>query len=293
MYCAVETKQNGARTSYKLAAVKPSGFRSGIIIKNVEKELRRYLLGQLDEAEQERIELQLLTDPAFAEEFDTVVDELTDQYIRDELADDERKRAEKYFLNTPERQQKLEFATELLSHASAERGERAERVQVANVRPIVKPAAPGLLDQFRAFWRRPSLAYGGLSAAVLLVVAGLVFYLLSFNNSSGYVPVELPLNSSNRAESAAPARVQLPGAGLKASLTLPEQAKEAKGLRVKLVDENGVERDLTIDGRTDQTIAVTIPAAWLSRGSYAIQLSMVKPDGSEERVRGSYNFVVE
>ena len=258
----------------------------------MQNEVRRYLLGQLEEAEQERIELRLLTDSSFGEEFDSAVDDLTDQYVNNELTDDERKRAEEYFLNTPERQQKLEFATELLSRASAERGERAERSQVATVRPIVKPAAPSLLDQVRAFWRRPSYAHVGLSAAVLLVVAGLVFFVLSFNNSPSYVPLDLAVNNSNRAEStAAPARVQL--ADLKVKLTLPEQAKEAKAFRVKLVDENGVERDLTIDERTDQTITVTILAGWLSRGSYVVQLSMMKPDGSEERVRGSYNFVVE
>src|SRR5215211_5138670 len=140
MYCAIETKQNGARTSYRVAAVTSAVFRSGIIVKNVQKEVRRYLLGQLEEAEQERIELRLLTDSSFAEEFDTVVDELTDQYVTNELMDDERKRVEKYFLNTPERQQKLEFATELITRASAERGQRAERTQVATVRPIAEQA---------------------------------------------------------------------------------------------------------------------------------------------------------
>lgn len=251
--------------------------------------MRRYLLGQLDEAEQERIELQLLTDPSFTEEFDTLVDELTDQYVRNELTDDERKRAEKYFLNTPERQQKLEFAKELLSHADAERGEGA---QMATVRPIAEQGPPSLLDQLRAFWRRPSFAHVGLSAAMVLVVAGLIFFLWSFNNSSGYVPLDLALNNSNRAEGTVPARVRL-GADLKVNLLLPEQAKEAKDVRLKLVDENEVARDLTIDERKDQTVTVAIPAAWLSRGSYVIQFSLVKPDGSEERVRGSYNFVVE
>jgi len=258
----------------------------------VQNEVRRYLLGQLEQAEQERIELRLLTDPAFGEEFDTIADDLTDQYVRKELPDDERKRADKHFLNTPERQRKLEFATELLGHADAERGERAERSQVANVRPIVE-TAPSLLDQIRAFWRRPSYSHLALSAAVLLVVAGLVFFLLSFGNSSPYVSLDLALSNSNRNESTAPAPVKLAGGGLKVNLTIPEQAKEAKDYRVKLVDENEVERDLTIDERTDQTIAVTIPAAWLSSGSYVIQLTMVKPDGNEERVRGSYNFVVE
>jgi methionine-rich copper-binding protein CopC len=255
----------------------------------VQKEVRRYLLGQLEEAEQERIELQLLTDSSFGEEFDTVVDELTDQYVRDELTDDERKRAEKYFLNTPVRQQKLEFAKELLSHADAELHQGAE---MATVRPVAEQAPPSLLDQIRAFWRRPSFAHLGLSAALVLVVAGLVFFLLSFGNSE-YVSVDLALNNSNRSESTAPAPVQLAGAGLKVNLTIPEEAKNAKDYRVKLVDENGVERDLTIDERKDQTITVTIPATLLNHGSYVIQLSMVKPDGGEERIRGSYNFVVE
>ena len=257
----------------------------------MQNEVRRYLLGQLEEAEQERIELQLLADSSFGEEFDTVVDELTDQYVRDELTDDERKRAEKYFLNTPVRQQKLEFAKELLSQAEAERGESA---QMATVRPIAQPATPSLLDQIRAFWRRPSYAHVGLSAAVLLVVAGLVFFLLSFGNSSSqYTAINVPLSNSDRAQSIAPVSAQVAGAGLELDLPLPAQAKDAKDFRLKLVDENGVERDLTTAERTDQKIKVRIPAAWLSRGSYVIQLSMVKPNGSVERVRGSYNFVVE
>jgi len=256
----------------------------------VQNEVRRYLLGQLEEAEQERIELHLLTDPSFGEEFDTIVDELTDQYARDELTDDERKRAEKHFLTTPERRQKLEFATELLSHAEAERGESS---QLSTVRPIVPPATPSFLDQIRAFWRPLTFAHGALAAAVLLVVAGLIFFFLSFGGSTEYTALNVPLSSSDRAESAAPVSAQLAGAGLELNLPIPEQAKDAKDFRLKLVDENGVERDLTIADRTDQTIKVRIPADWLSRGSYVIQLSMVKPDGSTERVRGSYNFVVE
>ncbi|HEX7774295.1 MAG TPA: hypothetical protein VF435_17850 [Pyrinomonadaceae bacterium] len=257
----------------------------------MQNEVRRYLLGELEGAEQERIELRLLTDPAFGEEFDTIVDELTDQYVRDELTDNERKRAEKHFLSTPERQKKLEFATELLSHADAERGERAERSQ-ATVRPIVAPATPSLLDQIRAFWTRPSYSHLALAAAILLVVAGLVFFLLSFGKSTEYMVLNVPLSSSDRAESVAPVSAQLAGAGLELNLPIPEQAKDAKDLSLKLIDENGVERNLTIAERTDQVIKVRIPADWLSRGSYVIQLSKIKPDGSLERVRGSYNFVV-
>ena len=48
------------------------------ITKDQENEIRRYLFGQLPEADEESLELRLLTDPAFVEEFDTIVDEVTE-----------------------------------------------------------------------------------------------------------------------------------------------------------------------------------------------------------------------
>ncbi len=105
--------------------------------------------------------------------------------------------------------------------------------------------------------------------------------------------LNVPLSISDRAESVAPVSAQLAGAGLELNLPIPDQAKDARELRLRLIDENGVERDLTLAERTDQAMKVRIPADWLSRGSYVIQLSRVKDDGSTERVRGSYNFVIE
>src|ERR1051325_7194772 len=136
------------------------------------------------------------------------------------------------FLTTPERRRKLEFATELLSHAEAERGASS---QLTTVRPIVPPPTPGLLDWFRAFWK-PTFAHGALAAAVLLVVAGLIFFFFSFGGSSEYTALNVPLSSSDRAESAAPVSAQLTGAGLELNLPIPEQAKDAKDFRLKLVD---------------------------------------------------------
>ncbi len=54
-----------------------------IIITEEKNEVRLYLLGQMGEAEEERVELRLLTDPSFGEDFDTVVDEITDKYVGD------------------------------------------------------------------------------------------------------------------------------------------------------------------------------------------------------------------
>jgi hypothetical protein len=74
-------------------AIDSSGDVGGcIIIKEDKIELRRYLLGQLVDADEERLELRLLTDPAFGKNFDAVVDEITDQYAGNELPGEERKR---------------------------------------------------------------------------------------------------------------------------------------------------------------------------------------------------------
>ena len=228
----------------------------------------------------------MLTDPSYAEEFDTIVDELTDQYVNDELTDDERQRVEKYFLNTPERQQKLEFATELLSHAEAERGERLERSTVVE-------REPSWLEQFRAFWRKQSFAYAALTAVALIVVAGVTFSVLQTGNRAAYTVVNPPLSTSNRAEGSTPLRLKLPESGLKINLAVPQDASNAKDFRVRLLDGSGAIRDLTIDERKDQTITVSVPASSLTRGSYAIQLFEVKADGTEQRVRGSYRFDLE
>ena len=59
----------------------------------------------------ERFELRLLTDPAFGEEFDTIVDEITDEYVGNELQGEERKRLNS-ILRSTERQNKGEIRAE-------------------------------------------------------------------------------------------------------------------------------------------------------------------------------------
>ena len=48
--------------------------------------LREYLLSQLTEAEAEQVELRLLTDSGFGEEYDLVVNEITDDYVAGKFA---------------------------------------------------------------------------------------------------------------------------------------------------------------------------------------------------------------
>lgn len=75
--------------------------------------VRRYLLQQLSEPEQQAFELRLLSEDELSEELEIVEDELIDEYIGDELSRDERASFEDTFLAHPGRQRKLEAAQAL------------------------------------------------------------------------------------------------------------------------------------------------------------------------------------
>lgn len=64
------------------------------------------------------MEIRLLSDPVYGEEFDVVVDEITDQYVAGELKGEERDRVEKYFLKSGRRRAKLKYAAALKTYQS-------------------------------------------------------------------------------------------------------------------------------------------------------------------------------
>lgn len=72
--------------------------------------LVRYLLGELNEPEQESIESHYFSDAGFFEQLLIVEDELIDAYVCGELNSEQRERFEDYFLQSPERREKVEFA---------------------------------------------------------------------------------------------------------------------------------------------------------------------------------------
>ena len=55
----------------------------------------------------------MLSDPVYIEEFDVVVDELTDQYVAGEVQDAEREQMERHFFASPVRREKLRIAAAL------------------------------------------------------------------------------------------------------------------------------------------------------------------------------------
>ncbi len=258
-----------------------------IIINEDKNAVRRYLLGQLAEADEEKLELRLLTDSSFGEEFDTVVDEIADQCAGNEFEGEERKLVEQHFLKSAERQQKVDFARELLQRAASERGDR---------RAVVE-AEPGFIERVLAFWRNQSFALRtAATIATIVIVAGIV-YQITRRDPGGpgtLASISLTISTSDRASGSEVKSVKLePGnTGVRIDLVLPDQVVQAQNYRVELIDDQQRSRNLPIRERTDESLIVEIPANEMTRGTYLIQLHVINPGGSEQRVRGHYSFSV-
>jgi CHAT domain-containing protein len=86
-----------------------------------QSQLKKYLLGQLSELDEEQVELRLLTDPDYAEEFDIIVNELIDQYVDEELSVQEVQQMGQHFFKARGRRDKLRVALALKQYQAKKR----------------------------------------------------------------------------------------------------------------------------------------------------------------------------
>ena len=259
----------------------------------MKNDVRRYLLGQLTEADEERLELRLLTEPAFIEEFDTLVDEITDQYVSDELPASERERVEKYFLTARQRRQNANFASTLINHAATSR--KTKIAPVVEIAPRLPK--PGWWERLWAFWTPQNAALRvALTTAVVVIVVGLAF--LSLRPDSGpqnFASVELRGSSSDRAEGPQSERLKLAADtdAVRILLHLPEQTTQYANYRVELVTQDNTRRFLEVGEPNPRTVTALVPADMLPRGRYVLYVFGVKPDGTEERLSDTYFLTIE
>ena len=125
----------------------------------------QYLLGELPENEQIQIEDRAFQDPAVTEEILAVEQDLIDEYVREGLTSDQRRRFESHFLGSAERRNKVKFARTLdivLSDSIKDKS--------ASIREAAPNVSKG--TGFWSFLTRPAFAYSFAAAALLLVLFG-------------------------------------------------------------------------------------------------------------------------
>jgi methionine-rich copper-binding protein CopC len=103
----------------------------------------------------------------------------------------------------------------------------------------------------------------------------------------------LAMSSPNRADNAIVPKIPLPPSALKTVLRLPAGATPETNYRSRLLTGDGTSTIIEIAERDEQTVTLVIPAAQLKRGSYAIKLLSISPDGTEQPLNGSYFFDIE
>jgi hypothetical protein len=242
-----------------------------------------YLLGELPELDAEQFEEQLFAQHEWpVADLDAAEEELIDAYIRNELTPERQHRFTDKYLTTDARRERVLLARSFL------------RV-VCSAEP--KSLKDRLTERFAGFWKAP-IATPRFATAALLVIAAvsaLVWFVLRPRPPQSFAYLNLTIATETRSESAPKPKVTLPLGkdALRISLTLPAPAPTGAAYRVQWENVHAPLGDLQIESHDEKSVSVVIPAAKLSRGLYALKLYRKNPDGSEQRLNGSYIFVVE
>jgi hypothetical protein len=252
----------------------------------------------LGEAEEEGLELRLMSDRAFHEEFDIVVDEIAARYVAGQFEGEEKERVERYFLRSPERQRKVKFMFELHHQMALSSGELAAdnsaRSAPDDAPRVVVHDKPGLWDRVRSLWTNWPVAVRAATVfATVAIVAGVLF-IRSMNVAPSFVAVELAMTSADRSAGAETPKVSLPSGTdeLRIKLKLPMPPLTAKSYRATIRGERHAQAVLRITEQTSDSVTVVMPAQELFPGTYVIDLVAVN-DGAEQPLRGAYVFKIE
>lgn len=229
------------------------------------------------------MELRLLSDAAFGEEFDIIVDEIATLYLRGQLPAEEKKQVEQYFLRSPERRTRVQFICELLRQID----QKPEPVSP------VKNNSSNVWQRFSSFWTgQPSAFRPALALTMIVMVVGLICFAVLFNSKPTYMSFVLSMTTSERSVGTETRKIHLENGvdGLRIKLNLP--TPRAQQYRVSLRGEKVSLPQLTIETQDAESITVIVPADQITEGVYAIELVEVN-DGKEKPLRGEYVFAVD
>jgi hypothetical protein len=247
-----------------------------------------YLLQELPEEEMEQFEDDCFAQESWPSEINLAEEDLIDAYLRDELTREQRQRFEQHYLTTEARQERVLMAAALLRHVD-------ERQAAAQTPVDAEPQVQGWSGRFRDFWNNQGWALPAVAAlTVVAIIAGAWWaYRPRTPSPRTLATLTLTISNSNRGGGAQAGKVSLPLSALKISLMLPEQLPPAAGYRVEMENDNGETKSLEIAGQDTQSVSVVIPGEQLPRGQYALKLFATSADKTEQRIPGSYLFIVE
>ena len=241
--------------------------------------IRQYLLGQLTGESLNEFEHRLFTDEGLFDQVLVTEDELIESSIAGELGQDEAEWFAKYFLITPEREQRLQFRKTLQRVTKAEKHAR-----------LLNPPSPQRLP-----WPPSWMSWAVTTVAAMIIIAAAIQIVRSPQNILAEVTLT-PGASERGPGGQATSRITLlpQHLSLKLHLTLPQPPIPAKDYRIEMLSSD-VDKSKTLRplSHSEQSVEVVVPASDLARGAYAFNVFAIKADGTEQRIPGTYLLRVD
>lgn len=204
------------------------GGRSSALISETDSLIKRFLLGELPDDERVALEERFIKEDGFYNEVLAIQEELADTCVNGDLSPKERAQLEDYFMRSPRRQKRIEFAAAL-----------SQALVQPTQRELTASAAPWWRTWFVPF--RPRLAWAATAAAIAFLLISSWLWMqnrhLSNRVEKAQVEKDSLLHQSSVSENAAAqkareledqiAALKAEGGDLKASIELKEKELEA------------------------------------------------------------------
>ena len=238
--------------------------------------LRNFLLDRVDESQREQIEDSFLVDAETRELVLILEQELTEDYLEENLTSEDKERFLARYAQTAEQLQQLRIAKSLKRYA----------IKQAAPADVPKNSVVQQLKSRPMFLALLAVAIVVLVASVWLITRsqgnGLAAELLRLNSSAGAneIPAQtLELKPVSVRGDGAQVDVRREAGVVELRLTPLQQYPKYKA-RLRQVDGDEWFTIPDLQGRSDHGyfIPVRIPAYLLQRGSYKLELSSAEPD---------------
>jgi hypothetical protein len=260
--------------------------------------MKRYLLGELVESEQQALEGRLMASDDYFEQLLIAEDDLVDEYLRGTLSAREKQRFNDHFLCTPERRHKLSFSRSLQKYVAAYAESR---------RTVWR--WPGLLTLQGLPHRILEWSLAGTLSLIVLGGSWLTFRIqrleqlleqASQQAAAGGQPQEammaFPLTPGLVRGMQGMQKVALPAGADWVQLQLDLGTGEYNRYQAVLQNVEGEQiwsqnTPKVKVGRDSELVVLTLPAGLLPRGYYILKLSGMGAGGAFEEV-ARYSFSV-
>jgi len=271
--------------------------------------IRRYLLGDLGEGEQESVEERFITDRDFKELALIVEDELVQDYLSGQLSAPEKAAFVRHFLSTPQQHRKVHLAGALRRYMAA------AGAPALATEPSIEVRSPGFRSETsrRPPWRTPSVLVPASLALLLAIVLGLGWLagtrqrgeeladsrqeIERLNQQPAFDDPSWAVLSPLNVRGDRKTNVLEPRAnGIVVQLWLMLIEDEYPSYRAFIQKDGDAEQLLVNTLRAETTsrgraIPLRVPAELLRPGTYILKLKGIGEDGQIEEV-GEYNFRV-